>query len=58
MENITKDILAHIIKDYYAKGMSYSETINIIEHTFLLSKENRIWCEDVWEGCVNAGEAE
>ena len=58
MENLTKDILAHMIKSYYAKGMSYSEAMNLIERAFLLSKEKRIWCEDIWEDCVNAGEAE
>ena len=56
MENLTKDKLAELIMSYYAKGVSYNETMNYIKQLFLLSREDRIWCKDVWRGCINNGE--
>lgn len=58
MENDIKNTLANIMKACYASGMSYSEATDIIKRTFLLSREDRIWCEDVWKGCANTGEVE
>lgn len=58
MENDIKNTLANIMKACYASGMSYSEATNIINRTFLLSKEDLILCEGVWKGCVNTEEAE
>lgn len=48
MENITQDMLTNIIKSYYTNGVSYRETMNIIKRTFLLSREDRIYCAEAW----------
>lgn len=53
MEYIPRDKLAEIVRSYHSKGMTYTETMNYITQLFLLSKDDCIWCEDVWRGCEN-----
>ena len=53
MENDTQDVLTNIVKSYYTNGVSYSETMDIIKRTFLLSREDRLLCKEIWRGCMN-----
>lgn len=55
MKNLTQNILANIVKSCYAKGMSRSETMNIIERTFLLPRESCLLCQKAWRDCTNKG---
>lgn len=53
MENITQDTINNIIRQFYNHGMSYEATMSVIKRTFLLSKEDCLHCDEIWNNYAN-----
>lgn len=48
---ISKEWLAEVISDLYSGGISYKDAINYLTQFVTLSKENKLWCKEIWRDC-------
>jgi len=52
VEYLSKENLKDLVEYCYLRQMSLKETFKFIENSFMLSKEDKELCEDIWEHCL------
>lgn len=50
---LSKEWFAEVIQDLYSSGISYRDAINYLTQFVTLSRENKLWCKEIWCGCEN-----